>query len=345
MSSDTTTRNDSTTRQNGSRIDEGAFVAILGLEQWLTFRGDDSANPALLVLGGSGVGLSAFAPLFAAWERHFTVVQWDQPGGGATHAKNGDERTGALTIERLVRDAIAVAEHMRDRLGKKRVVVLGASGGSILALTIASRRPDLVSACVSTGTFVDWPRQDAASYAVVLARARAAHDSAAVAELERIGSPPYRDTATDAIKSKYAGAFTPAEAAALAAMRPALESPPAGATYVAHGLALGDPRALATAAYDQLRAEIVTFDARRLGRSFRVPMFFFQGEQDAYSVTDAVRDYVAWIDAPRKLLAVVPGAGHSLIFAGELLLERLLADVRPVVLEAERATGGNDARP
>ncbi len=108
---------------------------------------------------------------------------------------------------------------------------------------------------------------------------------------------------------------------------------------------LDDPRALATAAYDELRAEIVTFDARRLGRSFRVPMFFFQGEQDAYSVTEAVRDYVAWIDAPRKLLAVVPGAGHSLIFAGELLLERLLADVRPVVLEAERATGGNDARP
>ena len=203
----------------------------------------------------------------------------------------------------------------------------------------------LVSACVGTGTFVDWPRQDAASYAVVLARARAAHDPAAVAELERIGAPPYRDTATDAIKSKYAGAFTPAEAAAFAAMRRALESPPAGVTYFAHGLALGDPRALATAAYDQLRAEIVTFDARRLGRSFRVPMFFFQGEQDAYSTTDAVRDYVAWIDAPRKLLAVVRGAGHSLIFAGELLLERLLADVRPVVLEAERATGRNDARP
>jgi pimeloyl-ACP methyl ester carboxylesterase len=244
-----------------------------------------------------------------------------------------------------VSDATAVAEKVRGRLGKKRVVLLGASGGSILALAIASRRPDLVSACACTGAFVDWPRQDAASYALVLARARAAHDDAAVVELERIGPPPYRDTATDAIKSKYAGAFTTAEAAALAAVRPALESPPAGATYLAHGFALGDPRALATAAYDQLRAEIVSFDARRLGRSFRVPMFFFQGEQDAYSVTEAVRDYVAWLDASRKLLAVVPGAGHSLMFAAELLLERLLADVRPVAVEAEQATGGNDARP
>jgi proline iminopeptidase len=350
MSSDTTIRNNSareetSARQNAVRIDEGVFVPIRGIEHWLTFRGDNVSNLALLVLGGPGVGLSAFAPLFAALERDFTVVQWDQPGGGATHAKNGDERTGALTIERLVRDAIAVAEHVRDRLVKKRVVLLGGSAGSLLALTMASGRPDLVSACVCTGAFVDWPRQDAASYALVLARALAARDDAAVAELERIGPPPYPDTATDAIKSKYAGAFTTAEAVALTAARPLLESPPAGATYLAHGLVLGDPRALATAAYDRLRAELVTFDARRLGRSFLVPMFFFQGEQDAYSVTDAVRDYVDWIDAPRKLLAVVPDAGHSLIFAGSALLELLVAHVRPVALDAEGTIYGNDARP
>jgi pimeloyl-ACP methyl ester carboxylesterase len=338
MSSDTTVpdgaaRREPTARQN-ARIDEGGFVPILGLDHWLTFRGGDRSNPALLVLGGPGAALSAFAPLFATWERHLTVVQWDQPGGGATHAKNG-VRTGALTIERLVRDAIAVAEHVRQRLGKKRVVLLGISGGSILALTIASRRPDLVSTCVGAGAFVDWPRQDAESYALVLARAHAAHDAAAVAELERIGPPPYADTATDAIKSKYAGAFTPAEAAAFAALWPAIESPPADAAYIARGLARGDARALATAAYDELRGEIVTFDARRLGRVFRVPILFLQGEHDAYSVTDAVRDYVAWIQAPRKLLAIVPGASHSMIFAGDALAEALFAEVLPVALEAD----------
>ena len=337
MSSDPTTRNDtgSPTRQSAARIDEGVFVSIHGIDHWLTLRGDDPANPGLLVLGGPGAALSVFAPLFAGWERHFTIVQWDQPGGGATQAKNGDEGTGALTLERLVRDAIAVAEHARARLGKKRVVLLGASGGSILALTMAARRADLVSVCVGAGAFVDWPRQDAESYALVLARARAVRDAVAIAELERIGPPPYPDTATDAIKSKYAGAFTPAEAAAFAALRPALESPPAGATYLAHGLPLGDPRTVATAAYDKLRAELVSFDARRLGRAFRMPVLFFQGEHDAYSVTDAVRDYAAWIDAPQKLLAVVPDASHSMIFAGGALLELLLAHVRPVALDDE----------
>jgi pimeloyl-ACP methyl ester carboxylesterase len=325
MSSDTTTA----TRR--SRVEESGFFPIHGIDHWLAIRGDDRANPVLLLLGPS----AAFAPLFAGWERHFTLVYWDQPGAGATQAKNGDAGTGPLSLSRLVRDGIAVAALGRARLGKKRVAVLGFSAGSLLSLEIASRRPDLLSACVGTGQFVDWARQDAASYALLLARARAAGDAAAVAELERIGAPPYLDTATDAIKSKYAAAFTPAEAAAVAALGPVIASPPADATYLPHGLALGNPREVALAAYDKLRADIVRFDARRLGPSFRVPMFFFQGEDDVYSVTDAVRDYVAAIDAPRKLLALVPGGGHSAALLSGALLELLLAHVRPLALEAE----------
>jgi pimeloyl-ACP methyl ester carboxylesterase len=317
-------------------IDEGTFVYVNGVEQWITIRGADPSNPALLIFGGPGGALSAFAPLFADWERYFTIVQWDQPGGGATHGKNGDAATGPLGIERLVRDGIEVAELLLERLRKKRIVVLGLSGGTMLSLTIASRRPDLVSACVGSGQIVDWARQDSASYTLVLARERAAGNAAAVAELELIGPPPYRDTATDAIKSKYAGALTASEAAAFAAVLPTLQAPPATATYVARGVPRGDPRALATAAYDKMRSDIVSFDARRLGRVFHVPLFFFQGEHDAYTVTAEVRDYLEEIEAPRKLLAIVPGAGHSTFLTSAVLLAQLLEHVRPIAMEAER---------
>jgi pimeloyl-ACP methyl ester carboxylesterase len=341
MSSDTKTRNgpareEPSARQNPARIDEGAFASIGGLDQWVTFRGDDGANPALLVLGGPGGALSACAPLLARWERHFTIVQWDQPGGGATLAKNGDAATGALGIERLVRDGIGVIEHALARLARKRVVLLGISGGSILSLAIASRRPDLVSACVGTGQVIHWERQNASSYVQLLERARAAGDADAIADLERIGPPPYADVAADVTKSKYAGALTPAEAPAFAALMRAIASPPADAAYVPRGLVLGDQRANAFTAYERMRAEILAFDAHRLGRSFRVPMFFFQGEQDLYTTTDEVRDYVAAIDAPRKMVALVPNAGHAAFLLSDALLELLLAHVRPVALAAER---------
>ena len=71
-------------------IDEGQFVAINGVEQWVTVRGSDPDNPVILMLhGGPGFPMSFLAPLFAEWEKDFTIVQWDQPGAGRS-------RTGRL---------------------------------------------------------------------------------------------------------------------------------------------------------------------------------------------------------------------------------------------------------
>jgi pimeloyl-ACP methyl ester carboxylesterase len=317
-------------------IDDGSFADIHGVPQWLAIRGADRRNPALLIVAGPGAATSPWAPLLAPWEARYTVIHWDQPGGGATQAKNGGPGTGPLTIERLVRDGVAVAEFARRRLGVPRVALMCASGGTIVGLTMIARRPDLFSAYIGSGQVVDWARQDALSYRLLLERARATNDAAMLADLERIGAPPYRDTATDAVKSKYAGAWTPAETAAAAPVFPlfgaALRGEPA--TYLAPGLKLGDPRADATAAYDQLRAEIVAFDARRLGRSFDVPLFFFQGAEDSFTVSDEVRDYVAEIEAPLKKLVLIEGAGHAAFLLRDEMLRFLDTHVRQVVAAA-----------
>ena len=71
-------------------IDEGTFVPINGVDQWVTIRGSALNNPVLLILAGPGAAFTRMAPFFAPWEQSFTLVQWDQPGGGATHGKNGD---------------------------------------------------------------------------------------------------------------------------------------------------------------------------------------------------------------------------------------------------------------
>jgi proline iminopeptidase len=287
-------------------IDEGLFASINGALQWITFRGRDRTNPALLIVTGPGVAFSRLAPLFAAWERNFTLIQWDQPGAGATFAR-GDAAAGGLSLERLAGDAAAVIEFAAIRLSLAKVLVLGISGGSIVGLTLAHRRPDLVSAYIGTGQFVDWARQEALSYAAVLDRARAAGDASAVAELEALGPPPWPDAAADAVHSKYAGAFTPAEQAAFT---PAL----ADARYVGRDLPEHDARAQAMAAYAALRDDLKGFDARRLGSAFEVPILFVQGDLDRFSVTAEVQAYAAEISAPRKAVALIEGGGHSCVF-------------------------------
>ncbi len=321
-------------RARAPSIEEGLFLDIHGLPQWVTFRGQSLANPGLLILPGAGAAFSRMAPFFAPWEAAFTLVQWDQPGGGATWARSGDEETGPITLARLTRDGIAVAEQACARLGASKLALLGLSGGSVVGLMMAKARPDLFGAYVGTGQFVHWARQDALSYAMVMEQARAAGDAAAVSELERIGPPPYADTATDAVKSRYAGALTSAEQAAFAAATAEMAqvlNPPEGATFVAPGLTMPDPRARATAVYDQLRDELLSFDARELGLEFELAMAFLQGELDAYSVTSEVEAYVAEITAPAKLFVPIEGGGHSTMFMREAFLALLERHVRPLM--------------
>lgn len=290
--------------RDDARHDSG-FVDIGGVPQWVALSG---RGPPLLVLSGPGVAFSRMPRLFAPWEAAFTVVQWDQPGAGSTGPM-------ALSLGRLVADGLAVAQAVRARLGVAKVAVLGVSGGSAVGLSMAAARPDLISVYAGTGQFVDWAEQDALSYDLVLAAARDRGDAAALAELEALGPPPYADAAADAVKSRHAGALTPAEAAAA---DPALFAPPEGAPVI-------DQRALARAAYAALRDELMAFRARDLG-PIATPVVFLQGTLDLYSVSSEVAAYAREIGA--RYLAV-EGGGHSAYLLPEMA--GLLAEhVRPL---------------
>jgi pimeloyl-ACP methyl ester carboxylesterase len=319
---------------NGPAIDEGRFVNIHGLEQWVSLRGSHVDNPVLLIIPGPGVGLSFLAPFFAPWQEYFTLAQWEQPRAGVTYARHG-ATVGEYNIERLARDGLGVVEFIHTRLGAPHVVPLAFSGGTIVALNMLKRRPELFAAYVGTGQIVNWARQDALSYALVLEAAHAAADSTAIADLERIGPPPYPDSATDAAKSKYSGAHTPAEGQAFATLDPsvmaALITRPADAKYLPPGLVLEDPRVVGMAAYDALRAEIVTFDAERLGLDFEMPMLFLQGEQDLLTVSAEVRAYADKIRAPAKAYVPLEGGGHSTWMMRDAFLQALVTHLLPIL--------------
>ncbi len=63
-------------------IDEKGYVLVGGIQQWMTIKGANRANPVVLfVHGGPGNPMSQYADaLYQEWEKDFTIVQWDQRG-------------------------------------------------------------------------------------------------------------------------------------------------------------------------------------------------------------------------------------------------------------------------
>src|SRR5689334_20361206 len=135
-------------------IQEERFVTLGGLEQWITIRGANRMNPVLLfVHGGPGDAQSALRSFYQIYENDFTVVQWDQRGAGRTFGKNPNSPPEA---DRIESDGVELSQYLCDYLKKKKIIVLGHSWGSYIAIGMVQKKPDLFAALVGTGQVSSW---------------------------------------------------------------------------------------------------------------------------------------------------------------------------------------------
>ena len=149
----------------------GAGPTVLGIPQWIS-RLDMTA-----------AGHDMRASIWNRLARHVRLVLYDRWATGLSH--------GELTDTSL-ESAITEAEEVADHQGGP-IALFAMSGAGPIALGLAARRPDLVSALVLWGTFAS-PRGvfNLAAKEGILAMARAhwGLGSRTMAEMHRPGSPP-----------------------------------------------------------------------------------------------------------------------------------------------------------
>ena len=167
-------------------------VELNGYPQWLLIRGQDVSRPLLLYLHGGPGESNMWTAHYAMkeLEQHFVCVNWDQRGTGKSFRPGPNPES--MTIEQFVNDTIALIELLRSRFGQQKVLLLGHSWGSVLAMKVAAARPDLLYAVIGMGQVVDGKRGEDLSYRYVLERAHAEHNRKAIRILEQLGAPPYR---------------------------------------------------------------------------------------------------------------------------------------------------------
>jgi proline iminopeptidase len=221
-----------------------------------------------------------------------------------TFERNGTS-TPDVTVERIALDAIEVAEYIRQRLHKKRVVLVCQSFGCILGLNAVRARPDIFAAYVGTGQPVNWilsleAREDFARQQMLAAR-----DTAALQTLDAaVTLPPTSEKRLDA-SSKWR--WSESDLKYLNLQRQFVSaSQPDQKADVAAWLAGGDFSG------PKLWPAITSFDPRQM-TDFSVPIFVIQGRDDHITSFSAAKAWVESVHAPAKAFLPIDG-GHFACF-------------------------------
>jgi len=310
-------------------IDKSLFVPIGGIDQWIWIKGEDVRNPVLLVVhGGPGEAQWPVAAHYEPWEKAFTVVLWDQRGAGHTFGRYG-KQTPEMTLDRFANDGNEVADYLCRTLGKRRIIVLGHSWGSLVAVTMVQRRPELYAAYVGTGQATSWKTLVNSQFDLLLAKARVDGDTATVQQLEAIGRPDYTNTHQYFTFSKNL----------LAAMAPPDRDWIKGLRAGSAAQRAADPKNFQdfedgfgfTA--EKVLPDQVASDLPATASKIDTAFFVIQGRDDIIASTPAAVDYFNQVKAPRKELVLIPGAGHfAYLTSPGPFLTALTDKVRPVAI-------------
>jgi pimeloyl-ACP methyl ester carboxylesterase len=315
--------------RSATRIDDETYIPAGGLDQWITVHGDDAKNPVLLVVhGGPGDVIWPFRDRIMGWEKAFTVVQWDQRGAGKTFTRPGQQKP-PMGLELIAADGVAVAQAMRRRFGKRRILLLGHSWGSMVATRMAQLQPDLFGAYIGTGQVASWAACVQAQFDYLLARAKARGDTAFAAELEAIGTPNPKDVGQYFRFTRgLRGQLPEPDRIWLADLRARMTATPGigEAGLKALGAAMGYSG-------QGLLADMVAEDLTTSAPRFDLPYVLIQGREDITTPAPAALAYYAQVQAPRKALQVIEGAGH---FAFLTHPEAFLAALQAKALPAAR---------
>jgi pimeloyl-ACP methyl ester carboxylesterase len=253
---------------------------------------------------------------------------WDQRAEGKTFDRSGKSVASTMTIAQMTKDGVDVADYVRTRLHKDKIILLGHSWGSLLGVHMVQARPDLFSVYVGTGQIVNLEKDSEAAYPLMLARARAVDNTTAVDELTAAGPPPYP---AEGMKKwawvKWANALDP-EGQENTRLTPALVWLFARNLVSPPGLPPG-----AIFSQELMWPEMLRDDLSKGASSFAVPVVFIEGTDDRVALPSLARAYFDKIRAPSKQFVSIEGGGHLAIFtARQAFLRILVAKAKPLAL-------------
>jgi pimeloyl-ACP methyl ester carboxylesterase len=238
-----------------------------------------------------------------------------------------------MTIAQMIADTVAVADHLRDRFGQDRSLLLGHSWGSFLGIQVAAAAPERFHAYIGVGQ-VSWQlRSEVMAREYLLDRYRAQGDRAMVRKIEAAPASlsdglskawlRLRDTAMHGLRvgttrdmtSVITGVFLPVWQCRAYTLQDKVA--------IWRGLAFSRRH---------LWDDFIATDLTALVDTLDLPVYFFLGQNDFTANHTLARQFFDGISAPGKGFYTFENSAHGPVFeepqrAREILGQDVLAGV------------------
>ena len=314
-------------------VQETFKLRIGGIDQWVYTRGQDRNNPVLLFVHGGPASPSA--PTMWLYQRpleeYFTVVNYDQRGAGRTYLENEIEKVRpTLRIGQFVDDAVEMAQAISQRYGKRKVILVGHSWGTVVGMRAVLAHPELFHAYVGIGQVISMQDNEKVSFDFALAQARKENNQKAIQALESIAPYP-GDTpitreriVTERTWAQHYGGLAAYRGDFAYYFNAPLLSP----EYDEAAVKAIDKGSLLT--LERVLEEWLEVDFKPVTK-FPVPVVMFMGRHDYTTPSEPTAAWLSKVQAPYKKAVWFENSSHLVQFEepGKTLVS-LLEYVRPL---------------
>ncbi|WP_353145807.1 alpha/beta hydrolase [Chryseobacterium sp.] len=306
---------------------------INGVKQWVYIRGQNKENPIILfVHGGPASPISPVMWMFQRpIEEYFTVVNYDQRASGKTYTANDTLKLkNTININQYVEDAIRLAELIKEKYKKKKLILIGHSWGTIISMKAALKRPDLFYAYVGIGQVINTKDNERLSVDYAVQEAKKYKNDEALKELASIApypgnTPVTRQRIIIARKwPQYYGGLTAYRTNSRYFFQAPLLSPEYSYSD-AEAIGKGSLFTLAKVLPEFLDTDFKTIKA------FPIPIFMFMGRHDYTTPSEPTAQWLEHVKAPYKKGIWFENSAHLIpIEEPGKMLVTLLNEVKPV---------------
>jgi pimeloyl-ACP methyl ester carboxylesterase len=290
-------------------ISEWDKVEIGGIDQWLLIKGENKDNPIILYLTG-GFGLSTFHLIpeyYPQLEQDFTTVYWEQRGSGKSFSEQIANET--INFDQLTSDINEIAEYLKKKLNKEKIIILGHSWGTSIGLLAANRYPENFHFYLGIAQVVNPMVNTNIRYQLILNQAIENNNLIAVEEIKKLGEPPYQMDELwrkNYILTNWADYFSVTEFSKnwMKAYHTSLLTCPE--YTLIEKIKFKSQNKLYLVIDD-----FVELDFHDTLTNFSIPIYFVQGANDYISTTQMVKQYYDTVKAPHKDILILEDCAHD----------------------------------